>query len=337
MRRVRPYPNAVMNAHEVTAITRFVAKRVIAGLGVLAVVAILTFGSMEVLPGNAAQLRALGLTSQAPPELIHQEEHQLGLDRPIPERFWEWATGLLRGDLGVSLLSQRPVGAIIRRPLFNTITLGIAALVIGLPLALLAGVITGMRAGSRIDQAVTSTAIGIVAIPSFVLGTLLITLFAFKLGWLPAVSVIQAGQGPLSDPNILMLPAVTLGVGVAAYGSRFVRASVADTVRTRYVELARLNGIGERRVIFRHILPNALAPWVQVLASMTALLVGGAVLVETLFAYPGIGAALADAVSSRDVPLVEGITMLITATLVAAYILADVAVVLLVPRLRTAL
>jgi peptide/nickel transport system permease protein len=315
---------------------RFAVRRLAAAVVILFFVSILIFGLIEFLPGDAALLQSTrSILDVLSPAQLEELRHELGLDRPATERYWDWFTGLLQGDLGNSLLADRPVTEIIQDRLGNTLILGGAALLVSLPLALLLGIVAGTREGKRIDHAISGTSLGVVAIPEFVLAAVLIVLFTFALGLLPAVSILSGGESPLAHPDILALPVSTLGAGFAAFGARFVRASVAEVMRSRYVEMARLNGVPERRVILRHVLPNALAPSVQVLAALTGVLVGGSVLVETIFAYPGLGATFASSVTSQDVPVVEALGMLIATVLVAAYTIADFLLILLIPKLRT--
>jgi peptide/nickel transport system permease protein len=321
---------------ELFMIARFAARRVLAGVAILVLVSVLIFGLIDLLPGDAALLQSTrSMMQSGTPAQVAAIRHQFGLDRPASVRYWEWFSGLLHGDLGNSLLAQRPVTAIIGDRLGNTLTLGTVTLAIAVPLALLLGILAGTREGRRLDHAITGASLGLVAIPEFVLAAVLIVVFTFALGLLPAVSILPAGESPLAHPQILVLPVATLATGIAAYGARFVRAGVADVMRSRYVEMARLNGVPERRVVLRHVLPNALAPSVQVLAAVTGVLVGGAVLVETIFAYPGLGATLSSAVAQQDAPVVEGLGMLIATVLVAAYTIADLVLILLIPKLRT--
>jgi peptide/nickel transport system permease protein len=315
---------------------RFAIRRLAAAGVILFLVSILIFGLIELLPGDAALLQSTrSILDVLSPAQLQELRHELGLDRPATERYWDWFTGLLQGDLGTSLLADRPVTEIIQDRLGNTLILGGLALLVSLPIALLLGIVAGTREGKRIDHAITGTSLAVVAIPEFVLAAVLIVLFTFALGLLPAVSILAGGESPLAHPDILVLPVSTLGAGFAAFGARFVRASVADVMRSRYVEMARLNGVPERRVILRHVLPNALAPSVQVLAALTGVLVGGSVLVETIFAYPGLGATFASSVTNQDVPVVEALGMLIATVLVAAYTIADFVLILLIPKLRT--
>jgi peptide/nickel transport system permease protein len=321
---------------ELYALGRFVVRRLVAAAAVLLVVSILIFALVELLPGDAALLRSSqSILQGSDPAVLAEMRHELGLDRPATTRYADWLGGLLRGDLGTSLIADRPVTEIIEDRLGNTLVLGGLALLVSLPAALLLGIVAGTREGRRADYLITGASLALVAIPEFVLAAVLIVLFAFALGILPAVSLLPGGESPLAHPDILVLPVATLGLGIAAFGARFVRASVAEVMRSRYVEMARLNGVPERRVILRHVLPNALAPSVQVLAALTAVLVGGSVLVETIFAYPGLGATLASSVSSQDGPVVEGVGMLVATVLVVAYLLADLLLILLIPKLRT--
>lgn len=325
-----------MRQNELYMIARFAVRRIAVAAVVLLVVSLLIFGLVEILPGDAATLKGAGLILEgADPAQVESVRREFGLDRPATERYWDWLTGLLDGDLGRSLLAARPVTDIIGDRLGNTLVLGACTLIVAIPLALLLGVLAGTREGRRLDGAITGTSLAIVAIPEFVLAAVLIVVFSFWLGLFPPISLLPGGESPLAHPSILALPVFTLATGTAAFGARFVRASVADVMRSRYVEMARLNGVPERRLILRDVLPNALAPSVQVLAALTGVLVGGAVLVETIFAYPGLGATFASSVSSQDVPVVEGLGMLIAAVLVTAYTLADLGLILLIPKLRT--
>jgi peptide/nickel transport system permease protein len=178
--------------------------------------------------------------------------------------------------------------------------------------------------------------LAMIAAPEFIIATLLIYFFAVKLGLLPAVSILSFGTNPLGDPAVLVLPVATLVIVGAAYIIRMVRAGVVEAMRSDYVQMARLNGIPEQRVVVRYALRNALAPTVQVIALTMQWLIGGLFVVETVFAYPGIGYELVEAVIARDIPVVQAVAMLIAAFYIAINILADIAVVLLVPKLRTA-
>ena len=301
-------------------IARFVVWRVAVGVGLLAGISVLVFIGTAALPGDAAA-EILGRNAGTGALAILNRE--LGLDKPAPVRYWDWLTGLLHGSFGHSLVSGDPVSSLIGFRVVNTLILaGVAGLVL-IPLAMVLGVIAGRRPGSAVDNVVASTSLAMIAAPEFIIGTLLIFFFAVKLGLLPAVSILAFGTNPLGDPAVLVLPVATLVIVGAAYIIRMVRAGVVEAMRSDYVQMARLNGIPERRVVVKYGLRNALAPTVQVIAL-------------TVFAYPGIGYELVESVIARDIPVVQAVAMLIAAFYIAINILADVAVVLLVPKLRTA-
>jgi peptide/nickel transport system permease protein len=203
------------------------------------------------------------------------------------------------------------------------------------PVAVALGVWAGIRRNSLADHAVSGISLALIALPEFVTGTLLIAFLAVYLGWLPPTSILQQGETALSSPELIVLPVMTLCITAAAYIIRMVRAGIGDVMTADFIHMARLNGVPERRVVWRHGLPNALAPTIQVLALTAQYLVGGLVVVETVFAYPGIGQGLVQAVVARDIPVVQGVGLLLAALYVGINILADLVVVLVVPRLRT--
>jgi peptide/nickel transport system permease protein len=314
-------------------VARFVAWRVAVGVGLLAGISVLVFAATEALPGDAASAI---LGRNAGTSALRILNRELGLDRPAPVRYWDWLVGLLHGNLGNSIVSGASVSSIIGFRTVNTIILASAAGLVLIPLAIVLGVVAGRRPGSALDNIVASSSLAMIAAPEFIVGTLLIYVFAVRLDLLPAVSILAFGGTPLGDPAILVLPVATLVIVGSAYIIRMVRAGVVEVMTSDYVQMARLNGIPERRVVFRHGLRNALAPTVQVIALTLQWLIGGLFVVETVFAYPGIGAELIQAVIARDIPVVQAVAMMIAAFYIAINILADVAVVLLIPKLRTA-
>lgn len=293
---------------------------------------VLLFGAVEVLPGDAAR-QSLGPT--ATPSQVRIRREQLGLDRSAPERYRDWIGGLIRGDLGSSLAGQSPVRAIIGDPLRNTLVLAAVALLVITALMLLAGLTAGSRPGSRRDGAVSAASLLVVSLPEFVVAGLLVWIFSWKLDWLPAVSLPPAGN-VLERPSILVLPALSIVLVAGAFAIRLTRAAVADVGQLAHVEAARLQGIPEHRVLLRYVLPSALGPIAQVLAFIVPYLIGGTVVVERFFAYPGIGTLLVDSVGARDYPLVEIIGLLLAAAAVAGLLIADLVGVLANPKLRTA-
>jgi peptide/nickel transport system permease protein len=295
------------------------------------VVSILIFAATDVLPGNAAEV-LLGQEAATP--RLEVVRHQLGLDEPAPERFGEWFTGALTGNLGTSLVSQRPVSEIIGERIGNTLILVGAAAIVLVPLVLALGILVGTREGMRVDTAVSAGALVAYALPTFVTAVLLTLVFGLWLKLLPPVSLLPVGGTALDRPSILVLPVVAIVLPAAAWGTRLTRAAIADASRLPHVEAARIAGISASRVLWRHLLPSALPPIAQVFARLVGVLVADTVIVETVFNYPGLGLALVQATTARDVPLVLGIGLLIAAVQLGAYIAADLTGVLAVPRLR---
>ena len=327
-RRPRRYPLA-----------RFVARRVLAGLVTLLVVSVLVFLGTEVLPGDAA---GAVLGRSATPEQLAELRAQMGLDRPAPVRYLDWLGGLVTGDLGNSAAgyaegSVRPIGGEIADEAVNSLVLAAVTAVLMVPLAILLGVLSAIRAGRPTDHSISLTSLAIVSLPEFVIGSLLILVFFSWLGWLSPISLIAPGESPLSDPKDLVLPVLTLLGASLASSIRMVRAGMLEALGTDFVRTARLNGFRERTVVARYALRNALAPSVQVLAQNLQYLVGGIIVVEFLFGYPGLGKELVDAVAIRDVREVQSIAILIAAVYITINIVADLLVVLLVPKLRTSL
>lgn len=311
---------------------RYLARRIAIGLLLAVAVSILVFAVTQVLPGDPADAILGRNATPASKAALRQE---LGLDRSIPAQYASWATGILHGDLGTSLASGQPVGPLLRDRLSNTLALAFATLAVIIPLAVALGTLAGVRAGRSLDHAITGMSLAVIAVPEFVTGTVLAIVVAVQLGLVPPVSLLDPGVPPLAQPDLLLLPVATLTLAGAAYLIRMVRAGVLEAMRSDYVQMARLNGLSERRVIWRHALPNSLATTVQVIAATVQWLVGGVVVVESVFQYPGLGIVLVQAVASRDIPVVQATAILVALVYIGVNILADIAVVLLIPRLRT--
>jgi len=321
-------------------VLRFVLRRVLAGIGTLFVASVLIFLATNALPGNVAEA-VLG--KSATPQATAYLEDKLGLDEPLVTRYVDWLGGVFQGDLGESATElaggaeKAPVADLIGTPLRNSVVLAVCTMVLLIPLALLLGTIAAVAAGRGADYAISYGSLVLGSLPEFVLGTFLILIFFSNLGWLPPVALVPPGQSPVADPEALILPVATL-LGVAlAFSARQVRAGVIEALRQDYVMMARLNGIRERRVLWRYALRNSLAPTVQTFALSLQYLFGGIIVVEALFAYPGIGELLVKAVAARDVTLVQGVTLVLAALYITINIVADLIVVFLVPKLRTGL
>ena len=306
-------------------------------MATLFVVSILIFAGTEVLPGDAASA-VLGRT--ASPEQLAEMQELMGLDRPAHERYLDWLGGVLTGDLGNSAAGyaaggEVPIWEDIAPKIGNSLTLaGITALLM-VPLALVLGVLAAVRAGRTVDHAISVGSLAIISLPEFIIGSLLILLFFSWLDVLPPVSLIPPGTSALSKPDALVLPVLTLLGASLAASIRMVRAGMLEALNAECVTMARLNGLRERVVVARYALRNALAPSVQVFAQNIQYLVGGIVVTEYLFSYPGLGKELVDAVAIRDVREVQSVALLVAAVYVLLNIVADLLVVLLVPKLRT--
>ena len=292
------------------------------------------------LPGNVAEV-VLG--RDASPEQVSALESELGLDQPFIARYWDWLSAALHGDLGYSTVQQaqgtatEPVTQILASPLVNSLILALISAVIVIPLAMLLGTVAAMRAGRSTDTLISTGALVTGSLPEFVFGTLLVAVFFSWLDVLPPLALVPPGSSPLADPQALILPVLTL-VGVAvAFGARQVRVGVMHALDQDYVTFARMNGVPERRILIRYGLRNALAPSVQTFAQTIQYLFGGIVVVEALFAYPGIGLELVRAVALRDVGVVQAIAIILAAIYIAINIAADLLVIVLVPKLKTAL
>jgi peptide/nickel transport system permease protein len=294
-------------------------------------VSMLVFATTNILPGDAA---AAILGKETTPAAIAQLRHTLGLDRPFYEIYLDWASGFAHGDFGKSFAAQAPVSSLLLDRLANTFVLMAVTILLTIPVALVLGAYAGIRSGRPADHILSLSASIIFAVPEFIVGTLLVLVFAVWLTILPAVS-LPSGGSVLGDPATLVLPAVTLAAVSVAYAQRMIRAGVIEVKSSAYVEMARLNGIADRQITSRYILRNSLAPSVQVFALTLRYLVGGVIVVETVFGFPGIGQLLVTGVQTRDLPLVQSVAMLLALFVIAISVVADVVVILLVPKMRT--
>lgn len=309
------------------------------GVVTLAVASVIIFAATNVLPGDVAEV-VLG--RNATPELVQSMDEKLRLNESVVSRYGDWISGVVQGDLGESLVavaqdaSQPHISAMISEPLRNSLVLASLALLALVPLSLALGVLAGLRHGKGVDYGISYVAVVIGALPEFVLGTFLIVVFFTQLGWLPPVALVPVGGSPLAHPDALVLPIAALCGASVAFAARQVRAGVVSVLDEEYVRSARLAGLRESRVIRRYVLRNALAPSVQIYAQTLQYMLGGVIVVEALFGYPGIGSLLVNAVSTRDATLVASVSLILAAIYVAINIAADIAVLLLVPKLRAA-
>ncbi|MGH3250046.1 MAG: ABC transporter permease [Trebonia sp.] len=313
----------------------FIVRRLLLGIVVLILVSIVVFAATQALPGDPA--RAI-LGRSATPASLATLRRQLHLDQPVLAQYWTWVTGLLRGNLGTSLAAQEPVTTLLRPKLVNSGVLVLIAAVVSIPLSVLIGCWVALKREKLVDTLSSNLLLVLAALPEFVVAVVLVILFATTV-WhvLPAISTIPPGSGPWDHLSGLVLPALTLVIAVAPYVARIMRASMIEVLESDYVEMARLKGLPERTVLLRHALPNALGPVFQVIALNLAYLAGGIVVVEYVFNYSGIGSALQDAVVNHDLPVVQALAMLIAAVYVVLNLFADIATIMVTPRLRTRL
>ncbi|MBB5953756.1 peptide/nickel transport system permease protein [Saccharothrix tamanrassetensis] len=312
---------------------KFLARRVAATAATLFAVAVVLFAASEVLPGDAA---TASLDPDATLEDVARERAALGLDRPWPVRFAEWAFAALRLDLGTSAVSRQPVVEIVAEPLGATALLVGVTAAVTVPLAMAVGLISGLRRGGRADRALSAFSVVAVSIPQFVTAGLLVLVFADLVPVLPAISLPPLGGTPLDRPEVLVLPVAALTLFGASWAGRIVRAAVIDADGMPHVEAARLAGLPERVVVFRHLLPAALPPCAHTFAWLLSGLFGGTAVVEIVFNYPGLSQTLVAAVRKHDTAVLEGVGLLLAAIILVSFVLADLLVMAVDPRLRAA-
>jgi len=304
------------------------------GIVVLVLVSIVVFAATQAL-GDPA--RAI-LGRSATPASLAALRQQLHLNQPVVAQYLTWAGGLLHGDAGNSLAAQEPLTKLIGDRIVNSAILVLCAGLISIPLSVAIGSYAALRRDKTFDVATSLSTLVFAALPEFVVGVSLVVIFATTvLHVLPAVSLIPPGGRPWDNPVALVLPTLTLVLAVTPYVARIMRASMIEVLESDYVEMARLKGLPERVVITRHALPNALGPTFQVIALNLAYLAGGIIVVEYVFNYAGIGGALRDAVSNHDLPVIQALAMLIAGLYVVLNLLADIATIMVTPKLRTRL
>ena len=313
---------------------RFGLRRLAVGALILVTVSLLVFIGCEILPGDVAQV-ALG--QFATPESIHALREQLGLDRPAPVRYLEWLYGILHGDWGMSIGTKVPVAQLLGERLANTAMLAGATTVTAIPLALALGFLMALRAGSRFDRIASIVVLSLSATPEFLVGTLAVILFSVHLKWLPAIAQVTFGSGLASLARALVLPVATLSIVVAAQIARMTRATIVNLLDAPFIEMAMLKGVSRPRIVLVHALINAVGPIANVVALNIAYLVSGIVVVETIFAFPGVARLMVDAVQARDLPVVQACAMLFCFAYVVLILAADVLAVAFNPRLRRGL
>lgn len=310
---------------------KLIANRLGQGVITLFAVSILIFVCTQILPGDVA---SAVLGQGATPEALAAFRKELGLNEPAYMRYFNWLWGAVRGDLGVSMTNQRVIIDELLPRLYNTLFLAGYAALIAIPLSVGLGILAAINEGKLVDKASNILTLITISVPEFFIAYLMIIFFVVELGWFPSLATVYPGIELGERIYITTLPAVALTMLVAAHMLRMTRSSVLSVMSSPYIEMAFLKGAKRTRVISRHALPNAAAPIITVVALNLAYLVVGVVVLEAVFVYPGIGQLMVDAVSKRDVPVIQACGLVFAMVFVVLNTLADVAIILVNPRLR---
>jgi len=313
-----------------------VLRRIGLSLLILFLVSILVFLATEVLPGDALDvfLTADDLLTMEP-EQIEALRRDFGLDKPAIWRFIQWLSGAAAGDFGVTFIDKTPVSEVIWDPLLNSLLLGLVITIIAVPVALAIGSTTGYYRGRKPDAVVSSLAIIGYSIPDFVIGTLLIIFFAVWIPLFPALILVFADASVWELLKVSIMPAITVIIGHVAHLSRLLRAGFIEAMNCEFIERARLSGVPEKRIVFRHALPASVIPSLNSVALFIAGLLNGLIVIEKVFGYPGLGLQLIEAVDKREVHVVQAITFLGAVLVIGMNLLADLSIIILDPRVRS--
>ena len=311
---------------------RMLLRRCVFGAVTVAIVSAIIFLGVELLPGDAC---TAFLERDAKGQMLENCRKDFGLDRPALTRYFEWAGNALQGDLGMSASGRKSIAELVGHRMKNSLLLAAVSLSVGVPMAIFLGVITGLWRDRPIDLFFSTAAILAMTIPEFVSATVLILIFSVWLGWLPGI-VVTSASAPASEffPEIL-LPVFVLAMVMMAHILRMVRSSVIEVMAGDYIQMATLKGVPYWRIVFSHALPNALLPAINVVALTIAWLLGGVVVIEVVFNYPGLGRMMIDAISDRDLPVVQAIALIVASVYVGVNLTADILTMVANPRLRT--
>lgn len=310
-----------------------ILHRLLLGVLTLWLVSVLIFVGTELLPGDVASAI---LGQNGTPETIAALRLQLGLDQPAVYRYLHWLSGVLHGDLGTSLANNQPIGAELLPRLANTLFLAVYAALIAIPLAVVLGIASAVWRGSWFNRMANTLTLMSISVPEFFVGYVLVIFFAIRLAWFPSLALVDPDASLLERLYACTLPMLTLVLVVLAHMLRMTRASVGAVMSSSYIETALLKGLSRWRIVLSHALPNALAPIINVIAFNLAYLVVGVILVEVVFVYPGIGQLMVDAVTKRDLPVVQACGLLFGGTYILLNTAADLLAIWCNPRLRHA-
>jgi peptide/nickel transport system permease protein len=309
-----------------------VIKRILLGLITLFIVSLITFVGVEILPGDACTTY---LEREAYGAALEACYERLGLNVPAYERYISWAFGVLQGDFGYSLSGDMKINDVLGPRVKNSMVLASASILIGIPIALLLGIITALWRDKMPDIIISTIAIFSMTIPEFVSATLLILIVAIWLEWLPGIVIVPTGVSVYELlPNII-LPVIAISMIMTAHMARMVRSSVIQVMASDYVQMAILKGVPYWKMVFKHVLPNALLPAINVVALTIAWLLGGVVVTEVVFNYPGLGRLVIESISNRDLPVVQALAIILASIYVSINLIADLMTLMLNPRLKS--
>ena len=314
-------------------IVRLVANRIALGLLSLLAVSIVVFAITSVLPGDAAQER---LGQDATPEALAALRHEMGLDRPALSRYADWLGGIVRGNPGMSPVTGGSVGEMIATRLPASLLLAAVTAAFSVPIALALGILCALWRGSAFDRITSMTSVAVVSVPEFLVATLAVLVFAVQLKWLPALASSIDNSSWTQAMRSLAMPVVSLGSVIIAQMLRMTRAALIDQLSAPYIEMVRLKGASPARTVLAHALPNAVGPIANAIALSLSYLLGGVIIIEVIFNYPGIAKLMVDAVTQRDMPLVQACAMIFCAAYLVLVTLADVCGIVANPKLRHA-
>jgi peptide/nickel transport system permease protein len=312
-------------------VATYIAKRVLLALVTLWLLSVIVFFAGEVLPGDPGRAILGPLAAQS---AVHALDQQLGVNRPLIEQYWTWLTGLLHGNLGTSYQFRAPVEPFIRAALINSIKLGALAFVVVVPLGIVGGVFAALHVGRPTDRVISVTGLSLTTVPEFVSGIVVAVIFGVELKWFPVSASAGQGASPGEQLYHLILPAIPLVFVLFGYIARMARAGTIEALDSDYARTATLKGLKRSVVIRRHVLRNSLLPTITVIATQTGYLIGGLVIVETLFNYQGIGNLIFKAATGKDFPMLEAGVLTIGVVYMVATLCADVLYTVLNPRLR---
>jgi peptide/nickel transport system permease protein len=314
-----------------SGLLRYFLRRLAVMLGLLVLVSVLIFAMVEILPGDVGNL-ILGQYATA--ENVDLVRQQLGLDRPLAVRYLDWMGGFLTGDWGDSWRLGTPLAPLIGRRLYNSVVLAGVAFAFVIPVSITAGIVSALRRDRLTDRVINGISVVSITIPEFVSSMFLILFFSLLLPWFPSSAMVPEDAGPLTTLRYLALPVIAISPVLIGYIARTVRASMITELGADYTRTAYLKGLDPRTVITKHVLRNALLPAITVIANQIAWLVGGLVVIEAVFNYPGIGQLLLQAALVQDVPMLEAIVLILAAILMLSNLAADLLYTMLNPRVR---